>query len=339
MKKYDFAQCLTNFFTVHLPGHLNVSKNTICSYRDTFSKLLKFFKEERRVPPEKLSFSHFSRTAVEDFLLWLENDCGCGISTRNQRLAAVRSFFRYVQVECPEHLLLCQEIIAIHTKRQEKPVIQYLNRDEIRLLLAQPDTTTRDGRRDLAILTLLYDSAARVQELCDLTPACLRAVSPTTLKLTGKPRKSRFVPLSERSAAILLGYMAERGLDHPLRKNDPLFANRQGLQLTRSGVSYILKKYVDKANNNGPGTIPPSLTPHCLRHSKAMHLLEAGVNLIYIRDFLGHEDVGTTQVYARANPETKRAAIENAYTPTLLPQLPSWNNDPNLMNFLRGLAG
>jgi len=270
MRKYDFAQCLTNFFAVQLPGHLNVSKNTIYSYRDTFSKLLKFFKENRRIPPEKLNFSHFSRAAIEDFLLWLENDCGCGISTRNQRLAALRSFFRYVQVECPEHLLLCQGIIAIRSKRREKPVIQYLNKEEIRLLLAQPDTTTRDGRRDLAILALLYDSAARVQELCDLTPACLRAISPPTLKLTGKPRKSRFVPLSERSAAILLGYMAERGLDHPNRNNDPLFANRQGLKLTRGGVSYILKKYVEQANSEDQGNLPPSLTPHCLRHSKAM---------------------------------------------------------------------
>jgi len=339
MRKYDFAQCLTNFFTVHLPGHLNVSKNTICSYRDTFSKLLKFFKDERRIPPEKLSFSHFSRTAVEDFLLWLVSNCGCGISTRNQRLAALRSFFRYVQVECPEYLLLCQEIVAIRSKRREKPVIQYLSKEEIRLLLAQPDTTTRDGRRDLAILALLYDSAARVQELCDLTPASVRSVSPATLNLNGKGRKFRYVPLSEQSAAILMGYIAERGLDRPLTKNDPLFFNRQGMKLTRGGVSYILKKYVDQANSSDPGKIPPSLTPHCLRHSKAMRLLESGVNLIYIRDFLGHEDVAATQVYARANPETKRAAIENAYKDDLAPAPPTWNSDPNLMHFLKGLAG
>jgi len=338
MTKIDFAHCLTKYFTVYLPGHLNVSKNTISSYRDTFSKLLTFFKIQCRVPPEKLSFRHFSRTAVEDFLLWLESDCGCGISTRNQRLAAVRSFFRYVQVECPEHLLLCQEIVSIRPKRHEKPVIRYLNREEIRLLLAQPDTTTRDGRRDLAMLSLLYDSAARVQELCDLTAGSVRTVSPLTLKLTGKGRKSRVVPLSEQSAAILLGYISERGLDHLLRQNSPLFSNRHGTKITRSGVSYILKKYVEQTNAVQPTALPSVLTPHCLRHSKAMHLLESGVNLIYIRDFLGHEDVGTTQVYAKANPETKRAAIENAYRDVHTPVPPTWNSDPNLMNFLKSLS-
>ena len=339
MTKIDFAHCLTNYFTTFLPGHLNVSKNTISSYRDTFSKLLVFYKTQRRVPPEKLSFSHLSRNAIEDFLLWLENDCGCGISTRNQRLAALRSFFRYVQVECPERLALCQEIAAIRTKKHEKPVIQYLNREEIRLLLAQPDTSLRDGRRDLAILSLLYDSAARVQELCDLTAGNVRAVSPPTLRLMGKGRKARFVPLSEKNAAILTNYISERGLDNPLRHNDPLFSNRQGVKLTRSGVSYILKKYVDQVNAARPNTLPASLTPHCLRHSKAMHLLESGVNLIYIRDFLGHVDVATTQVYAKANPETKRTAIENAYKDIGSPPPPSWNSDPNLMSFLKSLGG
>ena len=204
MKKHDFAQFITGFFTVYLPGHLNVSKNTVYSYRDTFSKLLIFFKDSRHIQPEKLSFPHFNHKVVEEFLLWLETDCGCAISTRNQRLAAVHSFFRYAQIERPEYLLLCQEIIAIRTKKYEKPVIQYLNREETQLLLAQPDTTVLDGRRDLAILSVLYDSAARVQELCDLTPAYVRTVSPATLKLTGKGRKSRYVPLSSQSAAILL---------------------------------------------------------------------------------------------------------------------------------------
>jgi len=338
MKKYDFAQCLTAFFETYLPGHLNVSKNTICSYRDTFSKILVFFRDVRRIPPEKMSFARFSHTAIEDFLFWLEKDCGCGISTRNQRLAAIRSFFRYVQVECPEHLLLCQQIIAIRTKKSEKPVIQYLNKDEIKLLLAQPDTTTRDGRRDLAILTLLYDSAARVQELCDLTPANVRTAAPPTLKLVGKGRKSRYVPLSEQPSSILFGYMKERGLDNPLRQNEPLFSNRQRGKLSRGGISYILKKYVEQVNIVNPLSIQQSLTPHCLRHSKAMHLLESGVNLIYIRDFLGHEDVTTTQVYAKVNPEVKRSVIENAFKDELTPSAPTWNNDSDLMGYLKGLS-
>lgn len=337
MKNCDFAYHLTKFFTVYLPGHLNVSENTISSYRDTFTKLLVFMKEARGVPPEKLKFMHFSREAVEEFLLWLENEQCCGISTRNQRLAAIRSFFRYVQVEQPDQLLLCQSIISIKGKKHPKPTIQYLTGDAMKLLLAQPDTSERDGRRDLAILSVLYDSAARVSELCGLTVRNLRLTLPAVIRLAGKGGKTREVPLSSQNAYILRQYISERKLDCPDRLDDPLFTNRQGKKLTRSGISYILAKYVDKANAKIPNTMSPTLTPHCMRHSKAMHLLESGVNLVYIRDFLGHEDIDTTQVYAKANPETKRAAISKVYCGESAPQMPDWNDDPNLMSFLKGL--
>ena len=335
MSKQGFAYLLTNFFTVHLPGHLNVSKNTVCSYRDTFSQLLTFFNDTQRISPEKLAFSHFNRAVVEEFLLWLESERGCGIATRNQRLTVLRSFFRYVQVECPEHLLLCKSIIDIRTKKSAKPIIQYLNKAEIQFLLEQPDAATRNGRRDLAILSVLYDSAARAQELCDLIVGDIRTTAPITLKLSGKCRKSRYVPLTDKSAAILRGYMAEHGMGDSQRKYEPLFKNRQGKELTRSGVSYIVKKYVEQANQEQLGAMPSRLSPHCLRHSKAMHMLESGISLIYIRDFLGHEDIATTQNYAKANPEVKRIAIENAYTDNHTPPPPSWNNDPSLMGFLK----
>lgn len=337
MKNYDFAYHLTKFFTAYLPGHLNVSENTISSYRDTFTKLLVFMKDVRGIPAEKLKFMHFSREATEDFLLWLENEQHCGISTRNQRLAAIRSFFRYVQVEQQEQLLLCQSIISIKGKKHPKPTIQYLTGDAMKLLLSQPDTSERDGRRDLAILSVLYDSAARVSEICGLTVRNLRLTLPAVIRLTGKGGKTREVPLSSQNADILRQYIRERKLDRPDRLDDPLFTNRQGNKLTRSGISYILAKYVDKVNAKVPNTLPATLTPHCMRHSKAMHLLESGVNLVYIRDFLGHEDIETTQIYAKANPETKRAAISKLYSDESAPQMPEWNDDPTLMSFLKGL--
>ena len=338
MKNYDFAYCLTKFFSTYLTGHLNVSENTVSSYSYTFSKLLVFMKDFRLVSPEKLRFSHFSRESVEDFLLWLERNQHCSISTRNQRLAAIKSFFRYVQIEQPEQLLLCQSIIGIRSKKHPKPTIRYLTGDAMKLLLAQPDTSDLDGRRDLALLSLLYDSAARVSEVCGLKVRCLRLTAPAVIRLTGKGEKTREVPLSAPTAEILRQYLRERKLDDPDRIEEPLFTNRQGNKLTRGGVSYILAKYVDMANAEVPNALPTMLTPHCMRHSKAMHMLEAGINLIYIRDFLGHEDVDTTQVYAKANPETKRAAISKAYKNDTAPQMPDWNNDPNLMSFLKGLS-
>lgn len=336
MKNNDFAYHLTNYFTKYLPGQLNVSENTIHSYRDTFSKLLAYFKDVHSVMPEKLRFGHFGREAIDKFLHWLESSQNCGISTRNQRLAVIKSFFRYVQFEQPELLQLCQEIIGIRGKKHPKPMIQYLTGDAMKLLLAQPDASDRNGRRDLAILSVLYDSAARVQEICDLTVRSLRLTTPPVIRLTGKGRKTREVPLSAPAADILRKYTHERKLDLFEHMDEPLFTNRQGNKLTRSGIAYILAKYVDKANS-AANVLPAKLSPHCLRHSKAMHLLEAGINLVYIRDFLGHEDVETTQVYARANPETKRAAIARVYNDDAAPQMADWNDDSSLLSFLKRL--
>ena len=238
-----------------------------------------------------------------------------------------------MQIVCPDQLLLCGEIInGIHSKKSPKPVIQYLDKNGITLLLAQPDLSTIYGRRDLAILVLLYDAGARVQELCDLTQQNLRLDGLPTVTLTGKGNKSRFVPLSTQTAQILRKYTKEQRFKPPNHMEQPLFANRQGQKLTRGGVSWILDKYVKKANESTPLALPPTLTPHCLRHSKAMHLLESGSNLIYIRDFLGHEEVNTTQIYAKANPEVKRAALEKVYQSPDMPQLSNWNNDPILLN-------
>jgi site-specific recombinase XerD len=290
------------------------------------------------VPPEKLQFAHFNRTAIQEFLVWLESEQNCGITTRNQRLAAVRSFFRYVQIEQPDMLMTSQSIINIESKKTAKPVINYLTGDAIKLLLSQPNAHNYDERRDLALLSLLYDSAARVQELCDLTVRSLRLTSPPVVRLTGKGRKTREIPLSAQCSELLRKYVQERNLGNQASLDAPLFSNRQLNKLTRGGVSYILQKYVDRANIGTLGFIPQSVTPHSLRHSKAMHLLEAGVNLIYIRDFLGHEDITTTQVYARANPETKRAAIEKVYSNIQTPHMSDWNSDNNLMSFLKGLT-
>jgi site-specific recombinase XerD len=337
MKNNDFAYHLSNFFQKYLPGVRNVSENTIYSYRDTFTKLLTYFRDKESITPEKIHFSSFSRSIIEDFLFYLENDLNCSISTRNQRLAAIKSFFRYVQVERPDQLILCQSILIIKNKKTQKPVIEYLTGDEIKRLLEQPDKATRNGRRDLALLSLMYDSAARVQEICDLTVKSLRLASPPTVHLYGKGRKLREIPLSAPCTDIIFKYIEENHLSRPEMQNEPLFTNNQKRKLSRSGIAYILSKYIFKANENNEEKIAERITPHCLRHSKAMHMVEAGINLIYIRDFLGHESIETTQVYAKANPEAKRKAIEKMASLNPSPTLPDWNDNPDLMDFLRKL--
>ena len=331
----DFAYYLSKFFQSYLSGIRNVSENTIYSYRDTFTKLLVFYRDDCGIEPEKMCFSVFTKEYIENFLFHLENEQKCSISTRNQRLAAIKSFCRYVQVERPDLLMQCQTIMNLPNKKHPKPVISYLTANEVQLLFSQPDTAARKGRRDLALLCLMYDSAARVQELCDLKVSDVRLMEASIIRLYGKGRKVREVPIEKPCADILRQYMEENGL---MRKNVlemPLFYNNQMKKLSRSGVSYVLEKYINKMNADSV-VMSKKITPHCLRHSKAMHMLEAGVNLIYIRDYLGHESIETTQVYARANPEAKRNAIKKM-EPSSVPVFSDWNDDPDLMRFLHSL--
>lgn len=338
MKKLSFADHLTNYLTVFLPGQQGLSENTILSYRDAFVLFLRFLRDSKGFKIEKISFDHLDKATVENYLSWLESEKGAAVSTRNQRLAALKSFFRYLQTEAPEYLSLCQGIIAIGPKKQAKPLINYLSAEGIKTLLAQPDTSTASGRRDLALLETLYDSAARAQELCDVKVCDLRLQPTAVVKLTGKGGKSRQVPLTSPVASLLRQYIRENKLDESAHSNAPLFSSRAGSALTRSGVGYILKKYAGQARKAAPNQIPSVFSPHCLRHSKAMHLLQSGSNLVYIRDILGHEDIETTQIYARADPEIKRKSIEAAYTEGLPNGMPSWTEQPDLMKRLMSLG-
>lgn len=336
MKYNNFSYYTSKFFQSYLPGSRNVSGNTILSYRDTFKILLTFMRDCKSTDPDKVSFKDLDHTTIEEFLAYLEDDLHCSASTRNQRLAALKSFFRFVQVERPDLLAECQAILTIKNKKSPKPVIDYLTGEETELLFQQPDTTTQKGRRDLALLTLMYDSAARVQEICDLKVSCISLKAPAVIRLCGKGRKTRTVPLDAPCVEIVRKYMEENHLNRSEMTNTPLFFNSRREKLSRSGVGYILTKYVEQANENG-GHISEKITPHCLRHSKAMHMVEAGINLIYIRDFLGHESIETTQVYAKANPEARRKAIEKMESRTASASMPDWNESPDIMSFLHSL--
>lgn len=336
MKKNEFPYYLTTFLKTYLPGSRNVSENTILAYRDTFTILLRYLRDVRGIAPDKVKFADVSHRVIEDFLSYLENDQRCSTATRNQRLAALKSFFRYVEVERPDLLFECQAILNVKSKKSPKPVIDYLTGEETKLLLQQPDTSTMKGRRDLALLSLMYDSAARVQEICDLKVSSIRLSSPAIVRLYGKGRKTRDVPLDAPCVEILTKYITENHLDKKEMQDTPLFFNSRREKLSRSGISYILSKYIGLANEQG-GNISEKITPHCLRHSKAMHMVEADINLIYIRDILGHESIETTQVYAKANPEVRRKALEKMDNKSHAPSMPDWNDNPDIMEFLHSL--
>ncbi len=336
MKPTDFAKNLTTFFANYLPGVKNLSPSTILSYRDAFRLFLVFCRDAKNLPPEKLSFKTIDDCLVTGFLEWLESERHCSVATRNQRLVALHAFFRYVQVQEPGQLHLCQRILQIPCKKHQQSIVRHLTPEQTKHLLAAPDASTLSGRRDLTLLSVLYDTGARVQELCDLRVRDIRLDHPAMISLTGKGRKTRHVPILGNTVELLRSYMLERNLLQNGKLDTPLFVNQRHTRLTRGGVSHILQKHAATVFSQHPD-LPDKLTPHMMRHSKAMHLYQAGVNLVYIRDILGHVDISTTDIYARADTESKRKALESAF-PDITPDvLPDWGKDENLLGFLNSL--
>ena len=336
MKPTKFAKYLTEFLTTYLSVQKNVSKNTILSYRDTFKLFLRYCQTMKGIPPERITMEALTSELITGFLDWLETERKCSISTRNQRLAAIHSFFRYAQGEEPSGLYYFQKVLSIPIKKAEKTQVEHLTPEAVRLLLGQPDKYTAKGRRDLTLMSVLYDTGARVQELIDLKVCDVTLDSPPVIVLTGKGNKTRRVPVMKNTVSLLQYYLSENNLNKRWKNQYPLFSNNQHNKLTKEGVAYIIAKYVETARKSST-IIPPKVKVHQVRHSKAMHLLQAGVNLIYIRDFLGHVDIKSTEVYARTDTETKRKAIENAYPDPIDSDLPDWNKDQNLLSWLSEL--
>ena len=338
MTEYNFSYYLSNFLGKYLPGIVGVSTNTVLSYRDTSVLYLRFMKTEKNIPAERMKLLSIEAKYFSEFLDWLEIQRHCSVTTRNVRLAAIHAFFRYLQYEAPECLNICHKVLAIPFKKTEQRSLNYFSLDGIKLLLNMPNTSTKSGRRDLALLSLMYDTGARVQEIADLTPQCVRFEKPATIRIHGKGNKTRIVPMMEAQVSLLKQYMLEQNLLKSEEQPHPLFRNKCGEKLTRAGISYILDKYVSMAREANPELVPDNISCHCLRHSKAMHLLQSGVNLVYIRDFLGHYSVQTTEVYAKADSQQKRQALEKAYVDVTPNTDPVWQENSDLLEWLVSLG-
>jgi integrase/recombinase XerD len=293
----------------------------------------------RKVPVNRLSFTLLNKDLVTGFLDWLQKERGCGESTRNQRLAAISSFVKYAEYMTPGHLFDWHQILSIPSKKTESKILNYLNIDGMKLLLQQPDTQKAKGLRDLVLLSLMYESAARVQEIIDLTPVSLFITNkPYRIILHGKGNKYRSIPLPEKQVELLRQYMIQSNLLNRENAQKPLFPNYQGQKMTRNGVNNILVKYIKMANEKNPSIVPDHLSCHAIRHTKAMHLLESKVELIHIRDFLGHKSVLTTEIYARMNPKFTFEAVKNAYKNITADNIPAWKGNNELMVMLKNIV-
>jgi len=340
MVKADLPYYLTKFLGKYLHGEKNLSRHTIQSYSVTFKLLLSFFEQTKAITPERLSIVDLTHDTIVDFLNWIESTRNCTVSTRNQRLVAIHSFVRFVQKQSPENLFEFQKILNIPDKKCVRTVVPFLTGEEMKVLLSMPDPSTKKGLRDLVLMAVLYDSAARVQEIIDLKVKDLRLDKLAVITLHGKGQKTRHVPITEKTKNLLESHLRCSSSNSGVSSGEQnVFVNQKKQQLTRWGISYIINKYAALASLCDGFDVRFSITPHVFRHSKSVHLLQSGVNLIYIRDLLGHSDCNTTQIYAKADTETRRKAMEAAYV-DILPttELPDWSDDKNLMDFLISLG-
>ena len=327
----SFPGLLQAFFTDRLMRQQQVSAHTIASYRDTFRLLLVFAKQQLGKAPSALAIEDLNASFVGAFLDHLERDRGNRARTRNTRLAAIHSFFQYVAMQDPVHIAVSQQVLAMPSKRYERRVVLYLNRQEVNSLLAAPDLSTWGGRRDRCILLVAVQTGLRVSELVALRCGDVVLTTGQHVRCTGKGRKERCTPLRSESAVALRAWLRERrGED-----SDPVFPNARGGPLSRDGIAYLLRKHVVIASHHCASLEQKSISPHVLRHTAAMDLLQHGVDRSVIALWLGHETLDTVQVYLHADLAMKERAL--ARTLPLHAKPGRYRPDDELMAFLKSL--
>ena len=300
----SFSFYIQRYFMSYLIKQHNYGPNTVSSYRDTFKLLLKFMLESNRNISEKY-IDEVDYDVILRFLTWLSDVRENGVSTKNVRLAHIKSFFRYVMITAPEYSGQCSKILGIPFGKENKKPPECMSTEAIKQMLASIDASSDEGIRHLALLSLMYDSACRVQEIISLNVMDFHPGQCCRIYVHGKGNKYRSIPLLKETEKIVSKYIKQ----FCLIPESPLFCNRSGERLTRQGIRYIIRKYSKAANDANPGIINGSVYPHRMRHSKATHLVDNGINIYYVRDFLGHESVATTQMYLTMNPEVTRKAI------------------------------
>lgn len=322
---------LQRFFTDRLTAQLQASPNTIAGYRDTFRLLLRFASQQRNRPPTKLRIDDLDSALIGDFLAHVEKVRRNSARSRNTRLAAIRSFYRYVAMNEPEHALHCQRILAMPSKRYVRRTVDFINRTEMEALLSAPDQSTWIGRRDRTILLLALQTGLRVSELINLRCRDIELGTGAHISCEGKGRKQRCTPLRRDTVKTIEAWLKERaGSD-----DDPVFPTIRGDRLSRDAVEHIVRKYTSAASNACASLIGKRVSPHVLRHSTAMELLQNGVDRTVIALWLGHESVETTQVYMHADMRLKEKALARVASTNSRPG--RYRPDDALLSFLESL--
>lgn len=301
----SLAPTLQAFFTDRLLAQRGASPNTIAAYRDTFRLLLRFAHDKTNKAPSQLDLADLDAVLIGAFLDHLERERGCSVSTRNARLAAVRSLFGYAAFRHPEHAELIQRVLAIPNKHGDQALVSFLTRTETEALLASPDRSTSVGRRDHALLVVALQTGLRVSELIALRRQDVELGTGAHLRSRGKRRKQRCTPLTRETSAVVRVWLRE----HPGGPDDPLFPGPTGRPLTRDAVRRLVDRHVLTATRLCPSLAAKNVSPHTLRHSCAMELLHSGVDQAVIALWLGHEQSRTTDIYLHADLRLKERAL------------------------------
>jgi site-specific recombinase XerD len=311
----DLAPVLQGFFTDRLARQKKASPNTIAAYRDTLRLLLAFARDRTGKPPSTLSLADLDATLIGAFLQHLEDDRGNGSATRNARLAAIHSLFKYASPRAPEHAAVISQVLAIPPRRRERAIVSYLTPEETDALVAAPDRGTWHGRRDRALLLLTAQTGLRVSELTSLARQDIHLGAGPHVRCHGKGRKDRATPLTAQTVKVLRTWLAELGPDPA----GPLFPTQSGRRMSRDAVEKLVARHSATAANGCPSVREKHVTPHTLRHTAAMTLLKAGVDISVIALWLGHESPETTQIYLHADMTIKEQALARVQQPGTSP--------------------
>jgi site-specific recombinase XerD len=306
-----FAPTLQAFFTDRLMTQRQASPHTVAAYRDTLKLLLRYAQQRTGKNPAELDFTTLDAPLIGEFLSHLESDRNNSVTTRNTRLTAIHSLFRYASLHVPEHAALIARVLEIPAKRHDHPTVSFLNRDEINALLAAPNTSTWTGRRDHALLLVAIQTGLRVSELTGLKLSDIELSTGPNVRCHGKGRKDRATPLTRQTIDVLREWLAERGGD----STDPAFPTTRGARLSRDAVERLVAKHARTATRTCPSLTSKTITPHVLRHSAAMALLHSGVDITVIALWLGHESPATTRVYLHADMALKEQALARLTPP------------------------
>jgi len=327
----DFAGLMEGFFTERLMSQRHVSPQTISSYRDAFRLVFALAQKRLEKTPSKLKLADLDAPFVSAFLNHLEKDRHNTVRSRNARLAAIHSFFRYAALQCPEHSALIQRVLAMPSKRYEHPDVSFLNRQEIAALLAAPDQTTWTGRRDYVLLLVAMQTGLRVSELTGLRCQDVVLNNSAYVQCRGKGRKERCTPLRKEAATVMSRWLRERNG----QPEAAVFPNARGGSLSRDGVEYLLGRHVSTATKQCPSLTTKRVSPHVLRHTAAMELLQSGVDRAVIALWLGHETLNTVQVYLHADIKLKEQAL--AKTAPVGAKVERYQPGDRLLAFLKRL--